>query len=252
MRILRIAILATILTIVAGVAFSPQFLFADFQMLVARQLSNTVLMVETVAATAGAIYPNTVSGSDSASICLSGGSLAAGVCSESRGALVTVNGKQHGSQPDNLQLSAGSAGSVFFRTAGSGRFTYDALGNVIQQTAGGTHVMAPLTATAAATPAAATNFCNGNCVVPTAAANAAVFIGAGTTPTPGAQIQIYNSNGTNLIRAKAVGASTINGVTAGGWIGLAANTSMRCTQISATDLVCNGYSGGAMPTPAGP
>jgi hypothetical protein len=172
-----------------------------------------------------------------------------------RGATVTVNGKQNGSQPDNLQLVSGSAsgaGEIAFRTGGNGAAKFDNSGNFLLSRAGATVVQAPFTGTPVATPVAGTNYCNGPCIVPTAAANAAVFIGAGTTPTPGAQTLIVNSNAVNLVRAKAVGASTINGVVAGGWIGLAANTAIRCWQATATNLICDSYTGGAIPTPAGP
>jgi hypothetical protein len=249
MRFLRVAALSITLTLVAGIAFAPQFLFADLQTIVTKYLADTTIFSGGTAGQTVNLVNNTVSGADSAIMCIGGG----GACLEARGARIQLYGKDDGGQVGALTFATSTGnGTLQFRTNGSGRFTYDVAGNVIQQTAGGTYVQAPYTATAAATPAASTNFCNGNCVVPTAAANAAVFIGAGTTPTPGAQISIYNSNGTNLIRAKAVGASTINGSVAGGYIGLSANTSMSCIQASATDLVCNGYSGGAMPTPAGP
>lgn len=111
--------------------------------------------------------------------------------------------------------------------------------------------------TAVATPVTGTNLCPpGICAVPTNAANNAVFVGA-ATPVAGTQFFIKNTNGTNLVRAKAAGGATINGATAGGWIGLAAGTSMHCMYYTVGDLTCDTYStaGGttaALPTPAGP
>lgn len=130
--------------------------------------------------------------------------------------------------------------------------TMDNTTGILFASAGQSALQVPFTATAVATPVTGTNFCPaGPCVIPTNAANNAVFIGA-ATPTPGAIYYIRNANDTNLVRAKAAGGSTINGSVAGGYIGLAANTSMICQQITAADLTCNGYSGGAIPTPAGP
>jgi hypothetical protein len=78
MKAVRTGILASLLIGFGAVAFSPAVLFADLTNLVTAQLANTVLMVQTVAAQAGVIVPNTASGADSASICLSGG----GACAE--------------------------------------------------------------------------------------------------------------------------------------------------------------------------
>lgn len=110
---------------------------------------------------------------------------------------------------------------------------------------------------AAATPVLNTNLCaTGLCVVPTTAANNAVYIGI-KTPIVGSEFYIKNNNTANLIRAKVSGGATINGAVAGGYIGLAAGTSMHCIYYSATDLTCDTYTTAAgttavLPTPAGP
>jgi hypothetical protein len=161
------------------------------------------------------------------------------------------------------RIAGPSAQGVFFRESGTDRwniaattgvFNNDATnGGSIQFNKAGTYVQAAIQVpTAVATPVTGTNFCGpGVCAVPTNAANNAVFIGQ-ATPNPGEQFLIANKNGTNLIRAKAAGGATINGAVAGGYIGLAANTSMHCYYDTAATLICDYYSGGAVPTPAGP
>lgn len=193
------------------------------------------------------VGPLTSDGSDNNSICVSGGS----TCAQNRGGYIKLNGNEEAAQDGSIQIEAGDS-DIQFRAGNSGALRINANRSLEMQSAGAAFIQAPFTGTPVATPVAGTNYCNGACVIPTAAANAAVFIGAGTTPTPGVQHLITNSNTANTVRAKAVGASTINGSVAGGYIGLAPNTSMRCWQASATNLICDSYSGGAVPTPAGP
>lgn len=120
-------------------------------------------------------------------------------------------------------------------------------GNVVFQQSGKNVVLAPYVPTMAATPVAGTNqILPGINVIPTAAANTAAMLKA--TPVVGEQYQIYNS-GPNAVRIKAGGASTINGATAGGYIGLAALSSMKCITTSASNHLCNLD---VNPTPAGP
>lgn len=112
-------------------------------------------------------------------------------------------------------------------------------------------VLAPFTATPVATPVQASNYCPyGICVVPTAAANAAVFLGVDATPVPGKVFKIFNSNGTNSIRVKAAGAAKINGAgSAGNYFTLAAQTAADCYY---ADNVTAGCAPVAAVTPAGP
>lgn len=140
-------------------------------------------------------------------------------------------------------------------TLSTGGLTLTA-GNITQSAAGGYIKQTVYVPTVAATPVAATNYCPGGlCVVPTAAANAAILIGD-ATPVVGIPYFIKNSNATNLIRAKASGGATINRAVAGGYIGLAAGASMRCIYLTAADLTCDTYAAdgttAALPTPAGP
>ena len=101
--------------------------------------------------------------------------------------------------------------------------------------------------TMAATPVAGTNnFVVGVNVVPTVAANQAAIFPA--TPVAGSEITIYN-NGANAVRAKAGGASTINGSTAGAYIPIAAKQKAHCVNTDGTDWACELST---VPTPAGP
>lgn len=90
------------------------------------------------------------------------------------------------------------------------------------------------------TPVAGTNyFYEGLNVVPaTATANTAAFVGAALTPTPGAEIKIYNASA-STVRAKAAGGATINGATAGGYITIATLASVTCRYTSSTNLNCD-------------
>lgn len=103
--------------------------------------------------------------------------------------------------------------------------------------------------TPAATPVGGTNLVKpGYNVVPTAAANAAMFIGA-ATPIPGQVFVVTNSNSANAVRLKASGGATLNGATAGGYISLAALATVTCRTQSVSNQVCEQP---VIPTPAGP
>ena len=107
----------------------------------------------------------------------------------------------------------------------------------------GAHVPTP-----AATPVANVNrVLPGLNIVPTAAANTAMFIGA-ATPVPGQQFVVTNS-GPNAVRLKAAGGATLNGATAGGFISLAANATVQCYTASPSNQTCLQP---VIPTPAGP
>jgi hypothetical protein len=102
--------------------------------------------------------------------------------------------------------------------------------------------------TMAATPVAGTNMIvPGLNIVPTAAANTAAFIGA-ATPVVGQQFVVVNNSGAT-VRLKASGGATLNGATAGGYIGVASLATVRCTTVSATNQTCEQP---VIPTPIAP
>ena len=121
------------------------------------------------------------------------------------------------------------------------------LGAALTQSTGGI-TQTPYTVTPAATPALPANaILPGYNVVPTAAANTAGTLPS--TPIPGQHFRIFNSNAANAVRVKAGGAATINEVTAGGYISVAAKTTVVCVASSATNYECALQ---VNPTPAGP
>lgn len=91
--------------------------------------------------------------------------------------------------------------------------------------------------TAAATPVAGTNLIKpGLNVVPTNAANNAMFIGA-ATPVAGQEFIVVNNAGA-AVRLKASGGATLNGATAGGWISVASLATVHCFTASTANQVC--------------
>ncbi len=84
-------------------------------------------------------------------------------------------------------------------------------------------------------------------IVPTVAANAAMFIGA-ATPVVGQQFVVVNS-GPNAVRLKAAGGATLNGAQAGGVLSIAANATVQCYTASASNQVCTQP---VIPTPIAP
>lgn len=114
--------------------------------------------------------------------------------------------------------------------------------------AGAGETYTPYVPTAAATPVAGTNIVRpGLNVVPTNAANNALFIGP-ATPVPGDHFIVSNNAGA-AIRLKAAGGATLNGATAGGYISVASLATVECFTQSATNQVCLQP---VIPTPAGP
>lgn len=92
----------------------------------------------------------------------------------------------------------------------------------------------PFVATPVATPVQAANYCPpGLCVIPTAAASTAVYVGADPTPVAGGQFTIVSAAGAAVF-LKAAGAATMNGTQAGGKISLANLASVNCVYTSAT------------------
>ncbi len=108
--------------------------------------------------------------------------------------------------------------------------------------------LAAFVPTVAATPVANVNLIRpGLNIVPTAAANTALFIGV-ATPVVGQQFVVTNS-GPNAVRLKAAGGATLNGATAGGFISVASLATVQCYTASASNQVCLQP---VIPTPAGP
>lgn len=203
--------------------------------------------------------------SNSISIASFGGTLSVG-----RGAYATFNGNETTGAGD-VDIASGSASGSDIRISASStngyvglytqelrRLYIDASGDIQQDaTNGGDFVfnkpgeyvqMAAFVPTTAATPVAGTNIVKpGLNVVPTAAANDALFIGA-STPVVGQQFRVVNS-GPNAVRLKAAGGATLNGATAGGYITVATLATVDCITASATNQVCQQP---VIPTPAGP
>jgi hypothetical protein len=142
-------------------------------------------------------------------------------------------------------------------TSGTGQFAIVAAGTPVAyvdsasgiSAASGYGVkLAAYVPTAVATPVAGTNIIKpGLNVVPTNAANNALFIGA-ATPVPGQHFVVNNAAGA-AIRLKAAGGATLNGATAGGYISVASLATVECFTASATNQVCLQP---VVPTPAGP
>lgn len=108
--------------------------------------------------------------------------------------------------------------------------------------------LAAFVPTAVATPVINTNLIRpGLNIVPTVAANAAMFIGV-ATPVVGQQFVVVNS-GPNAVRLKAAGGATLNGAQAGGFISVASLATVNCYTASATNQVCTQP---VIPTPSAP
>lgn len=103
--------------------------------------------------------------------------------------------------------------------------------------------------TPVATPVAGTNIVNyGLNIIPTAAANTAVFLPL--VVTPGAAVRVFNSNAANAVRVKAQGTPGINGSAAGLYVSIPALGYVEFIGQSATNWA--EYVSAVAPTPAGP
>lgn len=191
------------------------------------------------------IGASTADAADSASLNLVGGG-ADGGGSTARGSYVTVFGNEHATQGGRMFITGGNVatGNVDLRVVHSSAAARILNGsNAVVES-----FVLPYVPTMAATPVAGTNqILPGLNVIPTAAANTAAMFPA--TPVPDARYYIKNSNGTNSVRVKGGGATTINGATAGGYIVLAAGVSAMCRGTSTSNIDC--YLP-PQPTPAGP
>lgn len=155
---------------------------------------------------------------------------------------------------NRLFLVAKSTQTLTLGTEGAGTFNVvyantpvavvDATGVKLQSEKGISYLA--YVPTVASTPVAGTNIIKpGLNIIPTAAANTALFIGA-ATPVVG-QHFIVNNSGANAVYLKAAGGATLNGATAGGRILVAALATVECFTVSATNQVCTQP---VVPTPA--
>lgn len=130
----------------------------------------------------------------------------------------------------------------------AGAFEVWAGGSLRQKIDGaGKSIVGITTVTPAATPVEGTNDCKVRvCIVPTAAASAA--IGLPSSPTAGEVHTIINT-GPNAVRVKAYGTPGINGAAAGTYIPLATFQQADCVASSTTAWQCSLET---VPTPAGP
>lgn len=123
---MRIILWALLLTLTSWLVI-PRETRADLTNLISGYISPTAV-VTTGAGVAAVIGANTVSGTDTASICLSGGGGA--ICNETRGGYIAVYGKQEVSQTGGVSIgtATGSAGALGLRTAGSSRLSISSTG----------------------------------------------------------------------------------------------------------------------------
>lgn len=228
----------------------------------------------TTAAQTLGISGTTADADDDAVLNLTGGGAFA--ADGSRGSSITLPGADSAS-PD-MQIDSGAAagtdiyiqnnntsdGTIQAYVGGNQAWIMETDGDItggagsgnLQFTVGGKYVsMASYVPTMAATPALGTNVVlPGLNIVPTAAAGTAAWLGA-STPVAGQQFSIFNNSGA-VVRVKGAGAATLNGGSAGTWIGMAAASYMECKTLTTGVQVCPFYSvNGAVaaaPTPAGP
>lgn len=221
------------------------------------------------------IQADTVDGADTKSIFISGG----GGSADSRGPSLQLFGNEYsgGTEDGDAQIFSGgisgsdiilsvnsSDGLIYLKSGGGNpRWVLEADGDFANNAStggelvfqrGGKYVQAAVyVPTPVATPVLGTNLVQpGLNVVPTAAANTAMWLGA-STPVAGQQFMIYNNAGA-AVRIKGAGAAVINGGTAGKYIEMGIGSYMECKTLTTTIQQCPFYTVNgvvaAMPTPA--